>query len=81
MASSDEQHEIVYLTKVSKIPEWNAPALQEVGLRLQVFDRVLEVVSIQKRICMLTGIFLLGLQPCGRHTSTHHGKIKHFFCV
>ena len=50
MASLDEQHEIAYLTKVSKIPEWDALNLQEVGLRLQVFDRVLEVVSIRTRI-------------------------------
>ena len=47
MALSDEQHEIVYLIKVSKIPEWYALGnLQEVGLRLQIFDRVLEAVSM-----------------------------------
>ena len=50
MASSDEQCEIIYLTKVLKIPEQDALTLQEVGLRLQIFDRVLEVVSIRTRI-------------------------------
>ena len=50
MASLDEQCEIVYLTKVLKIPEHDALNLQEVGIRLQLFDKVLEVVSIQTRI-------------------------------
>ena len=50
MASLDEPHEIVFLTKVSKIPECDALNLQEVGLRLQMVDRLLEVVSIRTRI-------------------------------
>ena len=36
----------LFLSKVSEIPEWDALTLQEIGLRLQIFDRVLEVVSI-----------------------------------
>ena len=50
MVSLDEPYEIVVLTKVLKIPERDALNLQEVGLRLQMFDRVLEVVSIRTRI-------------------------------
>ena len=50
MASLDEHHDIVYLTKVLKIPKCDALNLQEVGIRLQMFDRVLEVVSILTRI-------------------------------
>ena len=57
MASSDKQCEIVYLTKVSKIPEQDALTLQEGGLRLQMYDRVLKVVSIQTRIACYLGYF------------------------
>ena len=42
--------EIGYLTKVSKIPEKEALSLTEVSLWVQVFDRVLEVVSIRTGI-------------------------------
>ena len=37
---------IYYLTRVQKIPEKEALSIAEVSLRLQVFDRVLHVVSI-----------------------------------
>ena len=41
---------IDYLTRVQKIPEKEALSIAEVGLRLQVFDRELHVVSIQTGI-------------------------------
>ena len=51
MSKMAEPHcEIGYLTKVSKIPVKEGLSLTEVGLRLQVFDRVLEVASIQTGI-------------------------------
>ena len=51
MSKMAEPHcKIGYLTKVSKIPEKEALSLTEVGLRLQIFDRVLEVISIQTGI-------------------------------
>ena len=46
-------HEIGYLTKVTKIPEKEALTIEEVGLRLQMFNRVMEVVSIQTGIAVI----------------------------
>ena len=41
---------IDYLTRVQKIPEKEVLSIAEVSLRLQVFDRVLHVVSIRTGI-------------------------------
>ena len=47
---ADPHCKIDYLTGVKKIPEKEALSIAEVSLRLQVFDRVLHVVSIRTGI-------------------------------
>ena len=46
-SSSVDAQQISYLTWVKKIPEKEAMSIHEVGLRLQMFDLAMEIVSIQ----------------------------------
>ena len=46
-SSSVESRQISYLTRVKKIPEKDVLDVQEVGLLLQMYDLVMEVVSIE----------------------------------
>ena len=57
MVSVEQEQEIVFLTKVSKIHESNALDIQEVGFRFQDFDQVLEVI--------FNWTFTFRSQPCG----------------
>ena len=46
-SSSVDAQQISYLTRVKKILEKEAMSIHEVGLRLQIFDLAMEVISIQ----------------------------------